>query len=290
MQFDFLNRYTSILKPLGLSDYEIRVFLKLIEIGPTNYRVLVKGSNVPTGKIYQVLSALESKGFIETIQEKPKLFKATDPKKAIRRRLRQIEDDYLDLEHRIKDVLQNLQSEYSQKYDKTQGTITGVAVGSSSFESVVKENLSKAEDEVLISSTELISRLHLEEPLKDLQLKGVCVNAICPSLQAANNCISSGHSYELAGLGVNIRVSASFPFKYITMDNKTISLLLDGNEEETCIQIQSAALSRRLREIFMQKWEDSRPLTQNSKNHTQNGNAISAQNRVYHIDKSRNNG
>jgi sugar-specific transcriptional regulator TrmB len=275
VQFDFSSRYTSILKPLGLTDYEIRVFIKLIEIGPTNYRVLVKQSNVPTGKIYQVLSGLESKGFIETIQEKPKIFKATEPKKAIRRRLRQIEDDYLDLEHRISEVMHNLQSEYSQKYDKTQGTVTRVLVGSKAFESVVKENLSKAENEVLLSSTELISQLHLEETFKDLQVKGVCVNALSPGLQTANNGFSNGHSEELANLGVNIRVSTSFPFNYITVDNQTISLLLNGNEEETCIQIQSQALSRRLREIFTQKWENGRTLTQNHKNHTAIGNGLS---------------
>ncbi|HMK94205.1 MAG TPA: helix-turn-helix domain-containing protein, partial [Candidatus Limnocylindrales bacterium] len=103
MQLDFSSRYTSILQPLGLSDYEIKVFLTLIEIGPTNYRILVKESNVPTGKIYQVLSTLESKGFIEADQGKPKLFRAIEPKKAFRRRLRQMEDDYLDLERRIRD-------------------------------------------------------------------------------------------------------------------------------------------------------------------------------------------
>ncbi len=288
MQFDFLNRYASILKPLGLSDYEIRVYIKLIETGPTNYRILVKESKVPTGKIYQVLSALESKGFTETVQGKPMLFRAVEPKKAIRRRLRQIEDDYSDLEHRIKDAMQNLQSEYSQKHDKTQGTVTGVTAGGNSFESVVKESLSKAEDEVLLSSTELISRLHLEETLKDLQLKGVCINAICTNLQATNNGISNGHSDRLEDLGVNIRLSAPFPFKYITMDNQTISLLLGDDKEEICIQIQSTALCHRLREIFMEKWENGRPLTQNHKNQTLNENGISAQNHSYHISQMRN--
>jgi len=265
MQPDFSSRYTSILRPLGLSDYEIRVFLTLIEIGPTNYRILVKESNVPTGKIYQVLSTLESKGFIEVVRGKPKLFRATEPKKAFRRRLRQMEDDYLDLEQRIRDGLQNLQFEYSQRYDKAQGTVTEVVIGPAAFERVVKENLLRAEDEVLISSSELISRMKLEEPIKDLRLKGVSINAICHSLPATDNSMSKELIDKLVGLGVKIRVLESIPSKYLMVDNRSVSLFIDGYEDETCIQIQSPALCQVLRESFMLKWETGRTLTQNHK-------------------------
>jgi sugar-specific transcriptional regulator TrmB len=254
------------LKPLGLSDYEIRVFLTLIEIGPTNYRILVKESNVPTGKIYQVLSTLESKGFIEVVRGKPKLFRATEPKKAFRRRLRQIEDDYLDLEFKIREQLKNLELEYSQRYDSTQGTLTDVIVGSNAFESLIKENLLRAEDEVLVFPSELISRLHLEESIKDLELKGVKINAISLSLPVTYNAISGRHSDELLGLGVSTRVLEAGQPKYIMVDSKSVSLLLDSYEQETCVQIQSPALCRVLRESFIQKWEKNRTLTQKHKN------------------------
>jgi sugar-specific transcriptional regulator TrmB len=270
MQPDFSSRYTSILKPLGLSDYEIRVFLTLIEIGPTNYRILVRESNVPTGKIYQVLSTLESKGFIEVVRGKPKLFRATEPKKAFSRRLRKMEEDYLDLELRIREGLQNLQFEYSQRYDNAQGTVTEIMVGSNSFERVIKENLPRAEDEVLISSIELISRLHLEELIKDLRLKGVSINATCPRLPATDNGISKDLIGKLEGLGVKIRVLESIPSKYLIVDNRSVSLFIDGYEDETCILIQSPALCQVLRESFMLKWETGRTLTQNDKNHALN--------------------
>jgi sugar-specific transcriptional regulator TrmB len=258
---EFRNRYTSILKPLGLSDYEIRVFLTLIEIGPTNYKILVKESNVPTGKIYQVLSTLESKGFIEVVQGKPKLFRASEPRKAFRRRLRQMEEDYLDLEYRIKEELKNLELEYSQRYESAQGTVTDVTVGSNAFEGVVKEHLQRAQDEVLVSSSELISRLHLEESIKDLQLKGVRINAISLSPPAKYDGIFDRSSDEATGFGVNVRLLEPSSPKYIMVDNKSVSLLLDSYQQETCIQIQSPALCRVLRESFIQKWEKNRTLS-----------------------------
>jgi len=266
VQSDFSSRYIYILKPLGLSDYEIRVYITLIETGPTNYRVLVKDSNVPTGKIYQVLSALESKGFIEAVEGKPRLFRAVEPRKAFRRRFRQIEDDYLDLERKIGEAMQSLQFEYDQKYEKTQGIVTKVIFGLNSFERIIKESLFRAEVEVLVSSSDLIFRLHLEESIKDLRLKGVNINALCPSFPAIDNGSSSGLSDELMGLGVNARVSSELiPTKYLIVDNRGVSLFLDGYEDETCVQIQSAALSQMLRGSFMLTWGKGRPLTQNHK-------------------------
>jgi sugar-specific transcriptional regulator TrmB len=270
---DFSSRYTSILKPLGLSDYEIRVFISLIEIGPTNYRALVKESKVPTGKIYQVLSTLESKGFTEVVQGTPKLFKAIEPKKAVSRRLRQIEDDYLDLEYRIREVLQNLQFEYSQKHNTAQGIVTGIIVGSDEFGSIVKENLLKAEEEVLVSSSDLISQLRLEETIKNLLLRGISINAICPNGPPAKKG-SNGVPNGLLGLGVNTRALGSPPSKFIIVDNKSVSLILNGYEVETCIQIQGTALCRVLRESFKETWGKGGTLAQNHKNKKLNLNGM----------------
>ena len=185
-----------------------------------------------------------------------------------------MEDDYLDLERSVREGQQSLQYEYSQRYGSTQGTVTEVKVGSNAFESVIKESLLKAEDEVLVSSSELIFRLHLEEIIKDLRLKDVSINALCPPLPAVDNGVSSGLSGELVGLGVNARVVKSIPSRYLIVDNRSVSLFLDGYGGETCVQIQSASLCQVLRESFIITWESSRPLTENHKNHMLNGDGM----------------
>jgi sugar-specific transcriptional regulator TrmB len=267
MSTDFSSQYRDILKLLGLSDYEIRVFIGLIENGSSNYSSIAKESKVPTGKIYQVLSALESKGFIEVSEGKPKQFTAVEPKKACRKRLRQMEDDYLDLENKIGDALQNLQFQYSQKYDRTQGIVTEVIVGSKAFENVIKQNLLKAKDEVLFSSScELIARLNLEGILKDLRFRGVSINVLCQSFPASDKDVSNGVIEGLLGLDVNIRLSESVQSKYIVVDNQDVLLLVDGQEEETCIQILSSALCRVLREDFINTWVNGKILTQDPNN------------------------
>jgi sugar-specific transcriptional regulator TrmB len=253
--FDFFNRYAQILKPLGLSEYETRVFLTLLMSGPLNYRVLVRESSVPTGKIYQVLATLESKGFIEVVQEKPKVFKAAEPKKALRRRLRQLEDDFLELELKTKEALLSLQSQYNLKYDIIQGLVSEIFVGSKSFGSRIQENLAKAESEVLISWNGPISGLDTKTVFGELLGRGVPVRAMFPSAAVREKSFLSG----LSELGVNVRLLEILPSEYVVVDEKNVSLIIEGSSEPTCVQIHGSGLCRVLRERFTEDWEKSKP-------------------------------
>jgi sugar-specific transcriptional regulator TrmB len=194
-----------------------------------------------------VLSSLEAKGFIEVVLGTPRLFRAVEPKKAITRRLRQIEDDYMDLEHRIRDVLQNLQFEYSQKYNAAQGIITDIIFENEKFETTIREHLLKAEDEVIVSSSDLISGPSLDETIKDLALKGVSVKVLSSNNRVANKLPNIPFKGFLSP-GVNSRNVESNPLKFVVVDNKNVSLLIECGEQKLFIDIQSASLCKALRE------------------------------------------
>jgi len=256
------SRYDFILKQLGLFDYEVKVYMTLLSKGPLNYRVLGQESGVPTGRIYQVLSTLESKGFIEIYQEKTKLFKAVEPKIAIRSRLRRIEDNYIDLEQKSREALEELQIEYSQKYDAVQGIVSEIRGENDSFESVFREALLKAKEEVLISSGEYIIQQHLEESVKGLLDKGVRIRALWSNNTATNNGTSNLPN-TLTNLGINTRLLETSLSKYFIVDNKSVMLILGEQEKGTYIQIQGRSLCRVLRESFSSDWEKATPLNYN---------------------------
>ena len=258
MQLNFLNRYELILKNLGLVDYEIKVYMTLLSNGPMNYRVLVQESGVPTGRIYQVLSTLESKGFIEVDQEKTKLFRAVEPKKAFARRLRQIDEDYLEFENKTRQAMQELQLEYSQKDEGIQGIVSEIRVGYDSSSVVVRGSLLKAEEEVLISSGELVNKLDLDETIGVLLSRGVSVLALCSNSQEANNDASSGVLSSLEALGVKTRILESISTKYFVVDSKNVLLFLAEPENEACVRIQGKALCHVLRDSFNAAWGNAR--------------------------------
>ena len=59
------------LRTIGLTEYEIGIYLTLIKEGPLTGTNLCKLSGVPHGKTYVSSLSLQKKGFITIIQEKP---------------------------------------------------------------------------------------------------------------------------------------------------------------------------------------------------------------------------
>jgi len=64
------------LKLLGLNSYEIRAYVTLLEKGENKASFIAKNSKIPTSKIYETLSNLETKGLVYSIPKKIKEFGA----------------------------------------------------------------------------------------------------------------------------------------------------------------------------------------------------------------------
>ena len=117
-------------KLLGLNNYEFSAYRALIKLGKSTAPEISKVSNVPYGRIYDVLYSLESKGFIKTINDKVKYFIASSPKEIIR------------LIRSKKDELENLEGEFEkleQIYDTQEEEPVMVVKGNKSFHRIIKE-------------------------------------------------------------------------------------------------------------------------------------------------------
>jgi len=68
------------LKELGLTEYEAKIYLTLVARSPLAVNDISVSSEVPMSKIYGVLGKLESGGWIGVTPERPKKYRATDPR------------------------------------------------------------------------------------------------------------------------------------------------------------------------------------------------------------------
>lgn len=69
------------MKKLGLSEYEVKAYLKLLEQYPVNGYTLSKNSGIPRSRIYEVLDSLKNKQLVfEQIEEKTTLYQPIEPK------------------------------------------------------------------------------------------------------------------------------------------------------------------------------------------------------------------
>lgn len=74
-----MNSAVENLVQLGLKEYEARIYVALVGLGEANVRRIHEVSGVPRPRVYDVLNALDEKGFIEIRQGSPLMYKAVRP-------------------------------------------------------------------------------------------------------------------------------------------------------------------------------------------------------------------
>jgi len=110
------SRVRDAFKGLGLTDYEISIYMTLLHLGPSPASEISDDSNVPLSKIYEVLRKLEEKGFIQVrkgdLQHKTKIYSALAPNEAVQFTLQSIERE-------LKDFGQTVVDELTPVYEKS---------------------------------------------------------------------------------------------------------------------------------------------------------------------------
>src|SRR6056297_3381617 len=83
-----LATHMASLRDLGLSEYEARAYRSLLDAGPTTAKELSRASDVPMGRIYDVLSSLETQSLARSQSaSRPKKYVAVEPDTALNRLL-----------------------------------------------------------------------------------------------------------------------------------------------------------------------------------------------------------
>jgi sugar-specific transcriptional regulator TrmB len=73
---EIIKEVKEFLNNVDLSNYEISTYLTLLKANDLTAREISERSNVPTGRIYEVLESLKEKGMIEIQDSRPKLYRA----------------------------------------------------------------------------------------------------------------------------------------------------------------------------------------------------------------------
>src|SRR2546428_7388691 len=71
------------LKEFGLTEYEAKVYVSLIESGTQAASEVSRTASIPYSKIYEILGNLERKGWVETEQGRPSKYYAKAPATAL---------------------------------------------------------------------------------------------------------------------------------------------------------------------------------------------------------------
>jgi sugar-specific transcriptional regulator TrmB len=77
------GRAERVLRELGLTRYETRAYLALLDKGVLTASQISEHAEVPYSKIYEVLSSLEKKGWIKTERGRPSRYHPKAPLEAL---------------------------------------------------------------------------------------------------------------------------------------------------------------------------------------------------------------
>ena len=103
------------LRDLGLSEYEARAYRSLLETGPTTAKELSRASDVPMGRIYDVLNSLVTYNLVRSqTASRPKKYVAVEPETALDRLLedkrRELEEKSQQYESIVDELADQLES------------------------------------------------------------------------------------------------------------------------------------------------------------------------------------
>ena len=104
----FYERLTK-LKEFGLTDYQARAYLALLELNVSTANQIPAISRVPRTKIYGIMRQLHDKGLVQIIPETPLKYRAVPFKQYLERRVGQLREEAEDLERSVDTLAESFQ-------------------------------------------------------------------------------------------------------------------------------------------------------------------------------------
>jgi sugar-specific transcriptional regulator TrmB len=151
------------LRDIGLSEYESRAYRALLDTGPTTAKELSRASDVPMGRVYDVLNALEQYSLVRSqASSRPKKYVAVEPDTALDRLL---DDKKRELDEKAKQY-ESIVDELSEELDAAdpvEEQFWTAAVGREESTDLLLERLAAADDRIFIVASEGLSGLDVDE-------------------------------------------------------------------------------------------------------------------------------
>jgi sugar-specific transcriptional regulator TrmB len=248
------ERTKKALREFGLTEYEVKVYIALVESGPMPASQLSTTATIPYSKIYEILGNLERKGWVETQQGRPSKYFPKPPSAAL-------DSSRVRMESTLKssqiDALSELQPLYERKEVQERPDIW-IVRGQNNILDRIKETLGRTRRELLVAMPVVPeSVISMAAPILSLMVsRGIGVSLMVPSVT------SKDVIKRLKGLA-EVRVRDQMFGGGMISDSSEIIILL-GEEPEKGLTLAISSHHEGLVKFgkiyFEFLWENSRPV------------------------------
>ena len=242
------------LREYGLDKYESLVYLVLLKIGLSTSSIISKKSNVPYGRIYSVLSSLESKGFVKIYQGTPKRFMAIEPRIILNKIIDKKIIEINNIKNKNNKFIQELENLTKKEITKPLETIN-IIEGKKNYLNLSIKLHKKAKKEWRTIHRLPIYQPHLQA-YKNIVKKGIKVRVLTHITEE-----NKEHLKIWKKLNVEIRNLKSIPSRFTVIDDTDVVLrLADPKTGYISLHIQNPALAKSLATYFDELWEKAASL------------------------------
>ena len=264
------------LRDLGLSEYEAQAYRTLLERGPATAKELSRTSDVPMGRIYDVLNALERSGLVRSqAASRPKKYVGVDPKTALGKLL---EDKQSELDRRARQyetIVRELTAELAE-YDATERQPWVTAIDPEESAELLVERLSAADERIVMVVGDA-SPLFGSETVGERVVGRLCEaveRGVHVSLLLAPRVVESVpgsvwdryHDRLATSDGFEMRTDGGISGGFSLIDDVEVCIEvpnpLDPARAPALLDLDDPSFASELGETFERRWLDAEPLSE----------------------------
>ncbi|MDW8359372.1 MAG: TrmB family transcriptional regulator [Candidatus Caldarchaeum sp.] len=243
------ERVRRALQELGLTEYEVRAYVALVENGPMTASELSETKQIPYSKVYEVLGSLAEKGFIESQQGRPAKYFPKSPATAIESLIQSIEKN---VREKSEVVVRELLPVFEMKGGRERPDIW-ILRGEKSVADKIRETVSRCERELLIAAPVLSKEL--AEAMYGLILS---VRARDAKVQVmVSNQVNSSVVRRLAEVAQVRRRGQMFGGGIICDNREVVIVFSEDGGPVLAIWSDHAGLAKFARNYFEYLWNES---------------------------------
>lgn len=240
------------LREIGLTEYELTAYVFLLTSGSRTANQISKSTGLPYSKIYDVLTSLEEKGWVEVEGSRPKRYYPKPPSEALEAMKMRVEQS---LDGNVSQILGELKPLYGEKGIQERPDIW-IVRGEFNILAKMREVFNDSRSELMIATT-VLPRVLVNLFLPDLnRLKSLGVKVKIMVTEG----VDDRSLKELERLG-EVRLKDRMFGGGIISDHRRVMLLLSGGRDSEPLAICSdhIGLAELSREYFEYLWNEAKP-------------------------------
>jgi sugar-specific transcriptional regulator TrmB len=262
------------LRDLGLSEYEARAYRALLGSSPTTAKELSRTSDVPMGRIYDVLNSLETHNLARSqTASRPKKYVAVEPDTALDRlladRKRELSEQAEQYEALVDDLVDELRAA-----EPVEETFWTAAVGAEESADLLVERLMAADERIVVVAATLAQGFDIDDvsaritaAFEEALERGVAVSVLMTPELVDSLPESVGRHYRETFQDhdrFETRTSTDVSGTFEVVDDVEVCIEvphpLDGEETFAVIDLKDPEFADDVRAAFEPRWQEAEEL------------------------------